>query len=50
MLRSPRVAFVPFRAPGLALSTGLAVRASATAAATPPHLDTLLLACADHEN
>lgn len=46
VLRSPRVAFVPFRAPGLALSTGLAVPASAT----PPHLDNLLLACADHEN
>ncbi|MET9913056.1 LysR family transcriptional regulator [Streptomyces sp. NPDC006476] len=46
VLHSPRVAFVPFRPPGLALSTGLAVRA----AAGPPHLDTLLLACGDHEN
>lgn len=46
VLHSPRVAFVPFRAPGLALSTGLAVPAS-----TPtPHLDTLLLACGDHES
>jgi DNA-binding transcriptional LysR family regulator len=46
VLHSPRVAFVPFRPPGLALSTGLAVRA----AAGVPHLDTLLLACGDHEN
>ncbi|MBO4259429.1 LysR family transcriptional regulator [Streptomyces griseorubiginosus] len=46
VLHSPRVAFVPFRPPGLALSTGLAV----PAAADPPHLDTLLLACGDHEN
>jgi DNA-binding transcriptional LysR family regulator len=46
VLHSPRVAFVPFRAPGLALSTCLAVSDSAT----PPHLDTLLLACGDHEN
>jgi DNA-binding transcriptional LysR family regulator len=45
VLHSPRVAFVPFRAPGLALSTGLAVSESAT----PAHLDTLLLACGDHE-
>ncbi|MEV0641295.1 LysR family transcriptional regulator [Streptomyces sp. NPDC050619] len=45
VLHSSRVAFVPFRAPGLALSTGLAVRASAP----PPYLDTLLLACGDHE-
>jgi DNA-binding transcriptional LysR family regulator len=45
VLRSPRVAFVPFRVPGLALPTGLAVRASAP----PPHLDDLLLACGDHE-
>jgi DNA-binding transcriptional LysR family regulator len=44
VLHSPRVAFVPFRAPGLALSTGLAVHASAPT----PHLDTLLLACGDH--
>ncbi|MCT9079832.1 LysR family transcriptional regulator [Streptomyces fulvoviolaceus] len=47
VLHSPRVAFVPFRTPGLALSTGLAVRASAQ---SPPHVDTLLLACGDHEN
>jgi DNA-binding transcriptional LysR family regulator len=46
VLHSPRVAFVPFRAPGLVLSTGLAVRVTAP----PPHLDTLLLACGDHEN
>jgi len=46
VLHSSRVAFVPFRAPGLALSTGLAVSDSAT----PAHLDTLLLACGDHEN
>ncbi|MGI5459147.1 LysR substrate-binding domain-containing protein [Streptomyces sp. CA-249302] len=45
VLRSPRVAFVPFRAPGLALPTGLAVSAT-----PPPHLDTLLLACGDHES
>jgi DNA-binding transcriptional LysR family regulator len=46
VLHSPRVAFVPFRAPGLALSTGLAVPVTAPA----PHLDTLLLACGDHES
>lgn len=46
VLHSPRVAFVPFRTPGLALSTGLAVRSSAQ----PPHVETLLLACGDHEN
>jgi len=46
VLHTPRVAFVPFRAPGLALSTGLAVRASAP----PPYLEELLLACGDHEN
>jgi DNA-binding transcriptional LysR family regulator len=46
VLHSPRVAFVPFRAPGLALSTGLAV----PVAAPPPHLDTLLLVCGDHES
>jgi DNA-binding transcriptional LysR family regulator len=46
VLHSPRVAFVPFRAPGLALPTQLAVHAS-----TPtPHLDALLPACRDHEN
>ncbi|MFC3574529.1 LysR substrate-binding domain-containing protein [Streptomyces yaanensis] len=46
VLHSPRVAFVPFRAPGLALPTGLAVRSSAP----PPYLDDLLLACGDHKN
>ncbi|WP_369190791.1 LysR substrate-binding domain-containing protein [Streptomyces sp. R08] len=46
VLHSPRVAFVPFAAPGLTLSTGLAVHATKA----PPHLDTLLLACGDHEN
>ncbi|MCD9873251.1 LysR family transcriptional regulator [Streptomyces guryensis] len=46
VLHSSRVAFVPFRAPGLALSTGLAVPLGTP----PPHLDTLLLACGDHEN
>nr|WP_317633511.1 LysR family substrate-binding domain-containing protein [Streptomyces sp. HUAS 15-9] len=40
---SSRVAFVPFRAPGLALSTGLAV----PVADPTPHLDALVLACAD---
>ncbi|MFJ3757965.1 LysR substrate-binding domain-containing protein [Streptomyces sp. NPDC090080] len=45
VLHSPRVAFVPFRAPGLALATGLAV----SAADPPRHLDTLLLACGDHD-
>ncbi|MEU0822577.1 LysR family transcriptional regulator [Streptomyces mirabilis] len=46
VLHSPRVAFVPFRAPGLAFTTGLAVHG-----ATPtPHLDALLAACGDHEN
>ncbi len=46
VLHSPRVAFVPFEAPGLTLSTGLAVHATKA----PPHLDTLLLACGDHGN
>ncbi|MEU7061458.1 LysR family transcriptional regulator [Streptomyces sp. NPDC046197] len=46
VLHSPRVAFVPFRAPGLALPTGLAVHATTP----PPHLDTLLLACGDQES
>ncbi|MGW5475401.1 LysR substrate-binding domain-containing protein [Streptomyces sp. NPDC004008] len=46
VLHAPRVAFVPFQEPGLALSTGLAVRA----AAPPPCLDDLLAACGDHEN
>jgi DNA-binding transcriptional LysR family regulator len=45
VLHTPRVAFVPFRAPGLALSTGLAVHASDPT----PYLDALLLACGDHE-
>ncbi|MGW0417152.1 hypothetical protein ACWDZX_38890, partial [Streptomyces collinus] len=38
-------AYVPFRAPGLALPTGLAV----PAADPTPHLEKLLLACGDHE-
>ncbi|MEU1201682.1 LysR family transcriptional regulator [Streptomyces sp. NPDC005813] len=46
VLQAPRVAFVPFRAPGLALTTGLAVRA----AAPPPHWAALLAACGDHGN
>ncbi|MEU6218843.1 LysR family transcriptional regulator [Streptomyces sp. NPDC047022] len=46
IVHSPRVVFVPFRPPGLALPTGLAVRASAP----PPYLDELLLACGDHES
>ncbi|WP_089107160.1 LysR family transcriptional regulator [Streptomyces hyaluromycini] len=46
VLHSPRVAFVPFRAPGLALPTGLAV----PAVTLSPYLATLLLACGDHEN
>ena len=46
VLHTPRVAFVPFRAPGLALSTGLAVHASDPT----PHLDDLLVACGDHRN
>ncbi|MGV9562220.1 LysR substrate-binding domain-containing protein [Streptomyces sp. NPDC003480] len=46
VLHAPRVAFVPFRKPGLALPTGLAVRA----AAPPPYLDELLSACGDHQN
>ncbi|MGW1167880.1 LysR family transcriptional regulator [Streptomyces sp. NPDC002550] len=46
VLATPRVAYVPFRAPGLALETGLAVPADAPS----PHLEKLLLACADHEN
>ncbi|MFF8593376.1 LysR substrate-binding domain-containing protein [Streptomyces sp. NPDC015220] len=46
VLHTPRVAFVPFRAPGLALPTGLAVRATDPT----PHLDMLLLACGDHRN
>ncbi|MGW0767147.1 LysR substrate-binding domain-containing protein [Streptomyces sp. NPDC002676] len=49
VLHTPRVAYVPFRAPGLALPTGLAVRA----AEPGPHLEHLLqasLACGDHES
>ncbi|MFE9452365.1 LysR family transcriptional regulator [Streptomyces sp. NPDC006739] len=46
VLHTPKVAYLPFRAPGLALSTGLAVPASAPT----PHLDDLLLACGDHES
>jgi DNA-binding transcriptional LysR family regulator len=46
VLATPRVAYVPFRAPGLALATGLAV----PAADTSPHLEKLLLACGDHES
>ncbi|MGW3174234.1 LysR family transcriptional regulator [Streptomyces sp. NPDC001153] len=46
VLATPRVAYVPFRSPGLALETGLAVPADAPS----PHLEKLLLACADHEN
>lgn len=40
---SSRLAFVPLRAPGLALPTGLAV----PVADATPHLDALVLACAD---
>ncbi|MGW3148155.1 LysR substrate-binding domain-containing protein [Streptomyces sp. NPDC001177] len=43
VLHSSRVAFVPFRTPGLALFTGLAV----PAADPTPYLDALVLACAD---
>ncbi|ANP50386.1 DNA-binding transcriptional LysR family regulator [Streptomyces griseochromogenes] len=46
VLHTPRVSYVPFRAPGLALSTGLAV----STAAPTPHLEKLLLACNDHEH
>ncbi|PBC60592.1 LysR family transcriptional regulator [Streptomyces sp. Tue6028] len=46
VVQTPRVAFVPFRAPGLTLTTGLAVHA----AAPPPHWDALLAACGDHGN
>ncbi|MFF9184067.1 LysR family transcriptional regulator [Streptomyces misionensis] len=46
VLHTPRVAYVPFRAPGLALSTGLAV----PAADPTGHLESLLLACTDHES
>ncbi|MFF4840251.1 LysR family transcriptional regulator [Streptomyces collinus] len=46
VLHTPRVSFVPFGAPGLALPTGLAV----PAADPTPHLEQLLLACGDHES
>ncbi|MFI6492028.1 LysR substrate-binding domain-containing protein [Streptomyces sp. NPDC050564] len=46
VLHTPRVAYVPFRAPGLALGTGLAVHGSEPT----PYLDGLLAACGDHEN
>jgi DNA-binding transcriptional LysR family regulator len=46
VLATPRVAYVPFRAPGLALATGLAVPAEGPS----PHLENLLLACGDHES
>ncbi|MGW0878101.1 LysR substrate-binding domain-containing protein [Streptomyces sp. NPDC002671] len=49
VLHTPRVAYVPFRAPGLALPTGLAVRS----ADPGPHLEHLVqasLACGDHES
>ncbi|MCC5473652.1 LysR family transcriptional regulator [Streptomyces sp. NPDC059680] len=46
VLATPRVAYVPFRSPGLALETGLAVPSDAPS----PHLAELLLACADHES
>ncbi len=42
LLRTRRVAFLPFRAPGLSITTGLAVRRSSP----PPALDVLLAACA----
>jgi DNA-binding transcriptional LysR family regulator len=44
VLATPRVAYVPFRAPGLALATGLAVPATGPS----PHVEKLLLACGDH--
>ncbi|WP_327432825.1 LysR family transcriptional regulator [Streptomyces sp. NBC_01236] len=46
VLHAPRIAFVPFRAPGLALTTGLAVHGSNP----PPYLDNLRAACGDHES
>ncbi|WP_129305842.1 LysR family transcriptional regulator [Streptomyces sp. L2] len=46
VLHTPRVAYVPFRAPGLALATGLAVSATDPT----PHLEDLLTACGDHES
>ncbi|MGW2489038.1 LysR substrate-binding domain-containing protein [Streptomyces sp. NPDC001606] len=45
VLHTPRVAYVPFRAPGLALSTSMAVPVTDPT----PHLKKLLLACDDHE-
>jgi DNA-binding transcriptional LysR family regulator len=42
LLRSPRVAFLPFRAPGISIATALAVHESHP----PPQLDLLLDACA----
>ncbi|MEV3855597.1 LysR family transcriptional regulator [Streptomyces sp. NPDC050095] len=49
VLHSPRVAFVPFRAPGLALTTGLVLPAGVA----DPALETLRKACVtsgDHQN
>ncbi|MFI9804508.1 LysR substrate-binding domain-containing protein [Streptomyces sp. NPDC052301] len=46
VLRTPRVAYVPFGAPGLALATGLAV----PVADPSPHLEELVTACGDHES
>ncbi|MGW1807610.1 LysR substrate-binding domain-containing protein [Streptomyces sp. NPDC002078] len=46
VLATPRVAYVPFRKPGLALETGLAVPVGTLS----PHLEKLLLACGDHES
>ncbi|MFG2606062.1 LysR family transcriptional regulator [Streptomyces sp. NPDC048514] len=46
VLHTPRVAYVPFRAPGLALRTGLAV----PTAGPTVHCGNLLLACGDHES
>ena len=48
VLHTPRVAFVPFGAPGLALATGLALRAADPEPS--PGLDALLAACGDHGN
>ncbi|MGQ4388335.1 LysR substrate-binding domain-containing protein [Streptomyces sp. SAS_270] len=48
VLRAPRVAFVPFRAPGLALTAGLALPAAV--AQPSPGVAALLAACGDHEN
>ncbi|MEV6841407.1 LysR family transcriptional regulator [Streptomyces sp. NPDC051133] len=46
VLHTPRVAYVPFAAPGLALATGLAV----PVAGPSPHLEKLVPACGDHES